>query len=212
MCNKLFFSKKKGKAYCSRSCDIEYRKKTYDRVCLTCGKGFKAKNISHIKRGDYIYCSHECTNKKYYFNELCFSNENAESMYWLGFMFAAIKTVTERYLEIEDTKIFKIDVSEIVPSFVEATSKLLNKGKQTIYDELAIANNIDNEVKNVILNNFFMSSFFFLRSKEKTMQKKIVLLQMNYFSVAIFEMHKLAKNCPRIIICKNRLRPINCYF
>jgi hypothetical protein len=35
---------------------------------------------------------------------------------------------------------------------------------------------------------------------------------MNYFSVAIFEMHKLAKNCPRIIICKNRLRPINCYF
>ena len=41
---------------------------------------------------------------------------------------------------------------------------------------------------------------------------KISLLQMNYFSVAIFEMHKLAKNCPRIIICKNRLRPINCYF
>ncbi len=76
--------------YCSIECYYDARRKIiYERVCPTCNKTFTFKNGAYARLQRMRYCSHECKNRKFIFNEGYFSGElTPEKLVTLGQMVA----------------------------------------------------------------------------------------------------------------------------
>lgn len=75
--------------YCSKKCANQSRSKIHIRICELCGIEFELDNIAYEKRGGGKFCSRECANRIYNFDENYFQDINtSEKAYWLGFLFA----------------------------------------------------------------------------------------------------------------------------
>ncbi len=76
--------------YCSIECYYDARRKIiYERVCPVCNKTFTFKNGAYARLQRMRYCSHECKNRKYIFDESYFSGElTPEKLVTLGQMVA----------------------------------------------------------------------------------------------------------------------------
>lgn len=97
-CGKTFRGHNKDSVFCSTACLYESRRVLYDRECVLCGKKFQVNNIYEIQRGNHKFCSRECSQKKFHFDENDYLTEqNAEKIYWLGFMFASIESLEDEF-------------------------------------------------------------------------------------------------------------------
>lgn len=123
LCGKVFTYNVITNKFCSQECYHTSKRKEYLRTCQSCGKEFTANNISQIKRGDHKYCSIECSKRKFYYDEFDFATQTPESMYWLGFMYAAVVEIQEELITLVDTESMLRGLSEFLNSDVPIQSK-----------------------------------------------------------------------------------------
>lgn len=91
-CKKKFIPTRNTKGmYCSYACSNGSKSVRHQLKCECCSKEFEINNIAEIKRGHYKYCSNECRKRRYKINERFFDVIDANSAYWLGFIWAVIK-------------------------------------------------------------------------------------------------------------------------
>jgi hypothetical protein len=102
-CGEPYVAKRKVQKFCSYRCKYHSTRRAYELVCKNCGKTFYVHNITHTKKKNN-YCSTYCQKKKYTFREPDFTIQNAENMYWLGFMFGATTELREEWIILEDSK------------------------------------------------------------------------------------------------------------
>ncbi len=97
-CGEAYVQKRKTQTFCSYKCKYLNRRRAYPLTCKNCGKLFHVYNITFTKQ------KNNCSKKKYKFREPDFTIQNAENMYWLGFMFGATTELREEWIVLEDTK------------------------------------------------------------------------------------------------------------
>lgn len=102
-CGEAFVQKRKEQRFCSFRCKHLNRRRSYPLTCKNCGKLYYVYNIGYTRRKNN-YCSTYCSKKKYNFKEPDFTIQNAENMYWLGFMFGATTELREEWIILEDSK------------------------------------------------------------------------------------------------------------
>lgn len=103
-CKNPFVPNISGQRFCNKECWGKSLVKNYPRLCECCGKEFFVNNISQINRGDHRFCSQECSKKKYTLDEVDFSQQTPEKIYWLGFIFAATLEFREEDVQLIGTK------------------------------------------------------------------------------------------------------------
>jgi hypothetical protein len=95
-CNQTFVPRNKKTKYCSRKCVVISNNKNRNNdkpvlytTCQRCNTLFIKPIPSIISRGDGLYCSRECSTRKYEFDETFFENiDTPEKAYWLGMLYA----------------------------------------------------------------------------------------------------------------------------
>lgn len=72
--------------FCTMECYYEYRRSIiYIRTCPVCNKEYSFKNGAYARLGRMKYCSNQCKNRKYIFNEEYFYGElDSEKLKTLG--------------------------------------------------------------------------------------------------------------------------------
>ena len=88
--------------YCSMNCYYDYRRSiVYKGNCQNCGKEITFKNGAYKRLGRMRFCSHQCKNRKFSFDEFYFSGEiTGEKLVTLGQFIACA--------EIESKNIVKV--------------------------------------------------------------------------------------------------------
>ena len=102
-CGNPYLPTRKTHVFCSPRCLFNSRKKAHEVTCKNCGVVFTLNNISYTRK-KYNYCSSYCAKKKYYFREPDFTIQNAENMYWLGFIYGATTELREEWIVLHDSK------------------------------------------------------------------------------------------------------------
>lgn len=113
-CEKIFIPTRNTKGmYCSYACSNGAKAVDHKLICQCCNREFSIKNIAEIKRGHYKYCSNECRKRKYHINENFFNTIDENSAYWLGFIWATVRS--NKY-----NKVSLLSKKELLARFNEA--------------------------------------------------------------------------------------------
>lgn len=122
ICDNVFVENR-GKVFCSKRCSKAHLLVFYEKTCQHCGKVFFVKNISYLNRGDYNYCSRDCSKKKFKFREHDFTKLDSETVYWLGYLFATVTLVEEAYVVLHDVESQMIKFLEFMNSNIQINKK-----------------------------------------------------------------------------------------
>jgi len=127
-CEKIFIPTRNTKGmYCSYACSNGAKAVDHKLICQCCNREFSIKNIAEIKRGHYKYCSNECRKRKYRINEDFFNVINEENAYWLGFIWATVRSNKYNKVSLLSRKELLVRFNEALGSNYPIKNSIDNK-------------------------------------------------------------------------------------